>query len=567
MKMNSRAVGRTSPFLRIPPFPFAHDAALMVAGDRDRTEHGDQEVDDCIASIAAAQVGGSYWGDRPDLPARPYVLVSIQEAKQRDKVLESIPSDCPTLVWLHSRGSNFRYPDRLVSVVRGSCDPWHLISGASKVYVDADDELALIASIAGIVVECVGQGAFVSLGQRTDDHTALRAVFRDRALGSFVCRNPFSSEQISFRDAAALCVFWKALIDSNRSIKSALGFASWKKPTVAPLLWSGAGEVPFGSGPRHLGSGDDVAIWKSRVPPKQLAAVERAGARTIEVEDGFIRSIGLGADCVPPLSIIVDPIGIYFDPGQASGLEILLEKGAFPADLVERAARLRKLIVESGISKYEIGGEWTPGSANGRRKLLVIGQVEDDRSVQSGGGAVQSNFELLRRVRERNPDAFICYRPHPDVQAGHRTGRIAAAELTGLADEVEGGGAISRSLESADEVHVITSLAGFEALLRGKPVTTYGVPFYAGWGLTTDLGDTPSRRSARRSLDELVAATLLIYPRYLDPVTGLPCPAEVLALRLAENHQLQAKGLLVRLRQLQGRWKRRMSELRLRVQK
>ena len=78
-----------------------------------------------------------------------------------------------------------------------------------------------------------------------------------------------------------------------------------------------------------------------------------------------------------------------------------------------------------------------------------------------------------------------------------------------------------------DEVHVNTSLAGFEALLRGKAVTTYGVPFYAGWGLTRDLGPVPARRTAKRSIDELVAAALLIYPRYLDPVTGLPCPAEV----------------------------------------
>jgi capsular polysaccharide export protein len=139
--------------------------------------------------------------------------------------------------------------------------------------------------------------------------------------------------------------------------------------------------------------------------------------------------------------------------------------------------------------------------------------------------------------------------------------------LAGLADEVVVSGTISEAIDAADEVHVNTSLAGFEALLRGKPVTTYGVPFYAGWGLTRDLGDVPSRRTARRSLDELVAATLLIYPRYLDPVTGLPCPAEILALRLAEKHRHPAKGLLVRLRQMQGRLKRGMSELRLRMMK
>ena len=88
-------------------------------------------------------------------------------------------------------------------------------------------------------------------------------------------------------------------------------------------------------------------------------------------------------------------------------------------------------------------------------------------------------------------------------------------------------------IEMVDELHVNSSLAGFEALMRGKKVTVQGAPFYAGWGLTTDLGEVPTRRTRRRSLDELVAAALLLYPRYLDPATGLPCPAEVLVGRLA----------------------------------
>jgi len=44
---------------------------------------------------------------------------------------------------------------------------------------------------------------------------------------------------------------------------------------------------------------------------------------------------------------------------------------------------------------------------------------------------------------------------------------------------------------------------------------------------------------------------LLMYPRYLDPVTGLPCPAEVLLDRLARP-DLWPVGPLVRLRQVQG---------------
>jgi len=87
------------------------------------------------------------------------------------------------------------------------------------------------------------------------------------------------------------------------------------------------------------------------------------------------------------------------------------------------------------------------------------------------------------------------------------------------------------------------------------------VPFYAGWGLTTDLGQIPVRRSRRLAIDELVAGALLLYPRYLDPVTRLPCPPEILVRRLSSNGGREDEGLVVRLRRLQGRCKRTMLAL------
>jgi capsular polysaccharide export protein len=93
---------------------------------------------------------------------------------------------------------------------------------------------------------------------------------------------------------------------------------------------------------------------------------------------------------------------------------------------------------------------------------------------------------------------------------------------------------------------------GFEALLRGLPVTTYGAPFYAGWGLTTDRSDVPPRRRARPSIEALAHATLIDYPRYFDPKTGLPCPVEIAVLRLSGG-DIPAPGRLNRLTsKLQG---------------
>jgi len=220
------------------------------------------------------------------------------------------------------------------------------------------------------------------------------------------------------------------------------------------------------------------------------------------------------------------------------------------------------LIVERGVSKYAAGNIVLERRSGGRRHLLVAGQVEDDRSVMAGGGAVSTNLELLRRVRSSAPDAFITYKPHPDVEAGHRVGAIPQQVALSLADEVVRDQPIGALIELVDEVHVNTSLAGFEALLRGRPVVTHGVPFYAGWGLTHDLGAVPARRTARRTLNELVAAVLLLYPRYLDPVTGLPCPPEILILRLASTERPGSDGILVNLRRLQGRLKRGLVALR-----
>ena len=183
--------------------------------------------------------------------------------------------------------------------------------------------------------------------------------------------------------------------------------------------------------------------------------------------------------------------------------------------------------------------------------MLVPGQVEDDASIRLGSPQLRSNLELLGAVRERHPDAFILYKPHPDVEAGFRRGHIPRQRAASLADLIVSKGSILHLIGVCDQVETITSLAGFEALLRGKPVATHGQPFFAGWGLTEDLCPV-SRRTRRRSVDELVAAALILYPRYIDPVTGLACSPELLVKRLAAagRRQNTAGERLVRLAQI-----------------
>jgi capsular polysaccharide export protein len=318
--------------------------------------------------------------------------------------------------------------------------------------------------------------------------------------------------------------------------------------------------VQFLRGAAGLEPNASVAVWRTKAAPEAIEELELKGNPLIEVEDGFLRSRGLGADCIPPLSITVDRLGAYFDPSQPSELELSLEKGDFGPEVLARARKLRHLIVEAGLGKYEQGRDVLDRPAGDRRHILVPGQVEDDRAVQLGGCGLVSNLELLRKVREHAPEAYILYKPHPDVLAGHRRGAVSDKACLQFADEIVGDLSIGSLIDMVDEVHVNTSLAGFESLLRGKVVTTFGVPFYAGWGLTRDFGPVPSRRSAKRTLDELVAAALLFYPRYLDPVTGLPCPAEVVVARLSANEE-RDPGLLVGMRRLQGKLMRRLRSL------
>jgi Capsule polysaccharide export protein len=492
-------------------------------------------------------VGGTYWGAQPRLP-RQYSL--LRDARAWETCRNAIIG---TPVFWNGAFDSRASPCN--TVIGADCDPWHVLRSADRIFLNADDEVRVIASLIGVPAYIYDPSS--NRIQRDDEPTA---TLLNDAIGPFGFRDPFTNEELSLGQAVELCGFWRELIDSNRDIRAAMGFAFWKQERVAPLLWNGSAPTPFVRKPGDIPSGGSVAVWRAKASADAVSQLERSGVPMIEVEDGFLRSKGLGADCVPPLSITVDRLGPHFDPKSESELEWFLEKGAIAPDLISRAKKLRKLIVSNGITKY--GGnkvEMARPAAN-RCHILVPGQVEDDRAVQSGGCGLVSNLELLKRVRANAPDAYILYKPHPDVAAGHRKGGVASMECLQYADVLADDVPISALFEIVDEIHVNTSLSGFEALMRDKPVTTYGVPFYAGWKLTTDLGPVPARRTRRRSIDELVAAALLVYPRYLDPKSGLPCPAEVAVARLAEPEE--RRGPLVAVRRLQGKFMRRLRSAR-----
>ena len=317
----------------------------------------------------------------------------------------------------------------------------------------------------------------------------------------------------------------------------AYGFSLRKRKLVRRFL--GSTQVKFVANISNLTTGDALLLWGSTPAPANLAK----DVQLIRMEDGFLRSVGLGADLIQPLSWVIDKRGIYYDARKPSDLEYILQNTEFDHILLRRAAVLRQRIVSSGLTKYNIGKTtWQrPSSVN--CIILVIGQVESDAAIRYGACNIADNMTLLQTVRQAYPNAYIVYKPHPDVVAGLRLAGQQENKAQQWCDEVVTDVAIGELLTVVDAVHVLTSLAGFEALLRGKSVTCYGQPFYAGWGLTNDQFPI-ARRTRCLSLDALVAGALILYPTYISKnkkntfITPEQALEELLHWRSTSSHKL-----------------------------
>lgn len=314
------------------------------------------------------------------------------------------------------------------------------------------------------------------------------------------------------------------------------GIAPWKRRRVAAMLCNPHGPVverdPMRAVATARAKGGALACWATRVPPGLKGAARAANVPLWWIEDGFLRSAGLGAALVQPCSLTLDSQRPHYDPTGPSDLEDLLQTAAFDAAMLARAEALVALLRRARLTKYNLAGA-PLALPPGRRIVLVPGQVEQDHSVLLGNAGVAGMRDLLARVRSEEPDSFLIYKPHPDVVAGVRPAGPGERAALHHADLVAADASLTALLDRVDAVHVLTSLTGFEALLRGREVVVHGQPFYAGWGLTQDRAPI-ARRTRRLTLAELVAAALIVYPRYASVRSGAPCSVEALAQELAD---------------------------------
>jgi len=429
---------------------------------------------------------------------------------------------------------------RHCKILSDNISPWAVLDGVEQVYV-VTSQLGFDALLAGKRVSCFGLPFYAGWGL-TDDRLVCNRRGRAKSLehvfyAAYIkyCRyiNPYTGTRCELEDTILLLSDKKVILERFRGSWVAVGFSRWKRSFLPNFLGRFA-NVSFVKKMDSDSMNDEAAYnflyWASKVGSEVSLFEGSKGGMLWRMEDGFIRSIGLGADLVPPISLVLDSQGIYYDASKASDLEKILNNYSFSNCLLLRAESLRQQLVELRLSKYNVGVSQAFKLSATQTNILVIGQVETDASIRYGSPEIKTNFSLLAEVRKCNPQSYIIYKPHPDVVSGGRYGELSATISSHLYDLELTDISITDLLDEVDEVHTMSSLTGFEALLRGVKVVTYGLPFYAGWGLTEDKLNC-KRRIRILTLDEMVAATLIIYPVYCDPVSGELINAET-AVRL-----------------------------------
>lgn len=458
---------------------------------------------------------------------------------------------------LRGKKQGFFAPETLPGEVHLlACDinPVSLLREMDVVYT-VTSQMGFEALLLGKEVHCFGMPFYAGWGLTHDRQKCERRV-RKRTLAEVFAAayleyaryvNPLTGQRCGLETAIHLLAVQRDANEANRGYHACLGFKRWKQPHASAFLRSTGGTTKFFADAQRAVSAAKahngrVVAWASRAPQGLEELCAGADVPLLRMEDGFLRSVGLGSNFFRPGSLVLDDRGIYYDPTRPSQLEELVARPA-TAEELEKARTLRRLLVERDISKYNVTGERDlPRLPVNKNIVLVPGQVEDDASVRLGGMGMDGDLALLAAVRKARPNAFIIYKEHPDVTSGNRPGRIERNLLAVFADAIVHTTPIGDILRVCDEVHTLTSLTGFEALIRDIPVWTYGGPFYAGWGLTNDRHSFPRRKTVA-SVEQLLVGALLRYPRYYDwnSQTFVDCLDFVNCLTAARRQPLSAK--------------------------
>ncbi len=264
----------------------------------------------------------------------------------------------------------------------------------------------------------------------------------------------------------------------------------------------------------------------------------------LALEDGFLRSLALPGRDAPTCSLIADSVGLFYDADHPSYLENLLNSSGWETpSLMAGAERAMHAILAARLSKYNHAPHASPYqlcTPSNRTRILVIDQWEGDPKVSSAKADASTFRLMLEQAHKAHPGAALFVKPHPLTLAGKKNGYLTSLAAEYGACVIDRDFSAPSLLAQADEVYTVSSLMGFEALLQGKPVHCFGLPFYAGWGLTRDRVPCP-RRTRRRGVTEIFAAAYILYSRYVNPITGEACSIhEIIRLLAGQRRQNDA---------------------------
>jgi len=257
------------------------------------------------------------------------------------------------------------------------------------------------------------------------------------------------------------------------------------------------------------------ALWCSKV----------FGGDLTLLEDGFIRSLGLGVSGSPTFSLVEDNIGIYYDATLPSKLEEILNSYDFKSDnlLMQRANEAMAFIKEHNISKYNnapnVEKDFFLDDLN--PKVLVILQTYGDTSLEYGLGNLVATQQIIEDAINENPDATVYIKMHPDVLCGKKKSDIKVEDIPTICKIIDEDINPISLLKHFKKVYTKTSGMGMEALILGIEVYCYGLPYYSGWGLTIDK-QICSRRIKKLTIEELFAGSYILYTKYYNPYRDRP---------------------------------------------
>jgi capsular polysaccharide export protein len=429
-------------------------------------------------------------------------------------------------------------------------------SAAGETEVIGAEGLSLQRLLAGDEVQQEGALFWTELKNRA----ALEQIAIDDLLNWILsCRtawfSPYTGDLLHPGDALEIHSLMQEQWQDNAMPGHCYGAQYWNHPSINATFSGKGGAVTFHETQQNAVSaarsdGGRIYSWAGRTDPAFEQICIQNGIQLSRIEDGFLRSVGLGAGLARGAMLAVDDLGIYYDPSRPSRLEVLLKEYVLSPEERNRGEALIDLIIRARVSKYNFGKTRSFAYPANKEKILVPGQVADDAAIRKSRSATidcantpNVNLDLLRLARARHPEAFLVFKPHPDVETGLRKGKVPRETALEYADEIAEDANIIDLIEAVDCVETFSSLSGFEALLRGKKVCVHGAPFYAGWGLCEDLTRIEGRGTSR-TLPELVYLALVKYARTIDPVSLLPCSPEFLVSRLAEQ-RTEKRHLLV----------------------